>query len=129
MPFAFVTFLVLSLAVIGLVASTLLGPPTAPAQSTEANRGSSAPIANTATTKKDDPASSLSPFERIRQDLAQSLATSGDRLQNVQELSHRISATLETVQVSDAGKRIAGSDDHFPKLVALIRYLPERETV
>ena len=60
--------------------------------------------------------------ESTRTQLVNSLASLGERVQSLRELRNKVGVRISAVQESEAGKRIAGSEEHFPLLKALITF-------
>ncbi len=122
-PFYFVVFLVLMLAFLGIVASSMLGPAPVPPQ--PALVGGDPNPSSDIVAYANEPVRKISPLEQSRQELGRALTVTGDRLEEVQSSLGSFTVELKSLQDNDAGKRIVGSNEHFPQLVALIRYAPD----
>ena len=131
-PFYFVVFLVLVLVLLGIVASSMLGPPPIARQP---DVTSAAPIlSNNAEAPNfngdivaggNDSTRQATPLEQNRQELRRLLTQIGDHLHSIELGVDAFTMTLESLHDNDAGKRIVTSNEHFPQLAALIKYAPE----
>lgn len=122
-PFYYIVFVVLTLVLLGIVASSMLGPEPVPQQPAMVQGD---PNSNRDIVARDNaPVRQVSPLEQSRKELGRSLTLTGDRLQAIQLRLNGFTLELQSLQDNDTGKRIVASSEHFPKLVALIRYAPD----